>query len=758
MVYTKWHVLLSIVVLLVACGNDDLVMETSFDVPVDDVGEMSSSSSAKVKSSSDSKGNSSAQEVSSSCSESEPNSSANDTIAVVQIKDKTIFGVAQKGPFLAGSTVKLYELDQKTLSKTGKAFSGEVKPGNKGEFELPSVSLSGPYALVVVNGETRNELTGGNVAEKITLYALVNLGDYSKVNVNVLTHLAYERTLYLFETGVDIAAAKRQAESEVFKTVGFAGEFSSSERLNIFGDDNENAMLFALGVLMVCQNQSSRTEDMDKFVADFRKDGEWNDETVKAKKADWLQARDAENYFSTIRKNVENWQLGAVPNFKKYLRRFWNDVYGLGNCGDDEEGEVAFTQNKKSSTYDTETQFVCRDGSWSKLVEGDGTCGSCTKDREGVFCRRPNATQEWDICQNGKWRYAMAETVDTYGWTAGRDGEVRKGDSTYYHYKYDEVLKEWLIEWNYEDNGFVVSVLNGCTHKREGEVGWNPRDKTYYVCRHVNYFDVGIDVYTWERAQELDFIKRDEKCEKEDIGRIVAGMLNSTNKYYCSANGWADLMAWNFDVPKEFRFNPGIDYGTITDKRDGKKYRTVNIGKQVWMAENLNYAGDGIGHCYNDVPENCEVAGRLYKWDVAKDVCPEGWHLPSKNEFETLFSAVKLMYDKYDKAQYSFADMFKATSGWKNDNTNWTQGLDVVGFSAVPAGGKHIEAYRQPEYNHAGYAAYFLTSTDYDEHFVYIVRLSSTDVSLMYDFEEYDYLAYNTKEGGFPVRCLKDAE
>jgi uncharacterized protein (TIGR02145 family) len=225
-------------------------------------------------------------------------------------------------------------------------------------------------------------------------------------------------------------------------------------------------------------------------------------------------------------------------------------------------------------------------------------------------------------------------------------------------------------------------------------------------------------------------------------------------------------------VPKEYRFNPDIDYGFMTDKRDGKTYRTVKIGNQTWMAENLNYAGDGIGHCYDDVSENCETGGRLYKWDVARDVCPEGWHLPSKKEFETLFSAVKRVYDKYDKAQYSFADMFKATSGWKNDYTSWSQGLDVVGFSAVPAGGKHIESYRASEYNHAGYAAYFLTSTDYDEYSVYIMQLNlavfSDDsyesyeygVSLVYDYEltQLDgWPHYNTKESEFSVRCLKDA-
>ena len=76
----------------------------------------------------------------------------------------------------------------------------------------------------------------------------------------------------------------------------------------------------------------------------------------------------------------------------------------------------------------------------------------------------------------------------------------------------------------------------------------------------------------------------------------------------------------------------------------------------------------------------------------------------------------------------------------------------------MPAGGKHIEAYRQPEYNHAGSFAFFLTSTENGEHSVYVLALYSNDVSLIYDFDEYDFISYSTKDAGLSVRCLQDAE
>lgn len=704
----KWFVFLGFVVMLAACGDDsDLVIETSFDAAVEDV-EDSSGSSGRVESSSSSAVYSSAEENSSSSSE-----------FAEEEKGRTISGVAQKGPFVAGSTVKLYELDEKTLTKTGRVFSGEVGSDGDGGFKVSNVELTSPYALFEVTGKFRNELTGEMSDNDITLRAIVDLDGREKVNVNLLTQMTYERILFLFGKGMDFAAAKKQAESEIFKTFNIDDEFGNLEDVNIFDDNEESAALLAIGLLVLGDDEAGLSSFLDAFTKDFRNDGKWDDETTVYK----VKYRELD--VERIRKNIADWNVGPIPKFGKYLLK-----------------------------------IACGFRGWSK-------CYVECKD-EGAFIRK--GKESWDICRDGVLFDVDFPTVDTYGWTAGIDGELQKGDSTGRLYKYDEDFKEWLTEWNYADNDYVTLMLNGCTHKREGEVGLNPRDKTYYVCAHFTDSDVGIDEYKWQKAREIDFIKRDNKCESEDVGRIIAGIDTVTNRYYCSANGWVDFMAWSFDVPKEYRFNPDIDYGSMTDKRDGKTYRTVKIGNQTWMAENLNYAGDGIGHCYDDVSENCETGGRLYKWDVARDVCPEGWHLPSKKEFETLFSAVKRVYDKYDKAQYSFADMFKATSGWKNDYTSWTQGLDVVGFSAVPAGGRHIVSYRAPEYNHAGYAAYFLTSTDYDEYSVYIMQLNLETyigesvvhgVSLVHDYEltQLDgWPHYDIKESEFSVRCLKDAK
>jgi len=81
--------------------------------------------------------------------------------------------------------------------------------------------------------------------------------------------------------------------------------------------------------------------------------------------------------------------------------------------------------------------------------------------------------------------------------------------------------------------------------------------------------------------------------------------------------------------------------GTMTDWRGPKEYKTVKIGEQIWMAENLAYNDPkNQSDCYKDSISNCIKYGRLYTWEVANQVCPRGWRLPTKSEFESLLNYV----------------------------------------------------------------------------------------------------------------------
>jgi uncharacterized protein (TIGR02145 family) len=112
--------------------------------------------------------------------------------------------------------------------------------------------------------------------------------------------------------------------------------------------------------------------------------------------------------------------------------------------------------------------------------------------------------------------------------------------------------------------------------------------------------------------------------------------------------------------------------GTFTDPRDGKTYKTVKIGVQTWMAENLKYAP--YGECYDNDMDYCKKYGRLYYWVAAMEVCPSGWHLPGDDEWAILVDFVG-----GDKVA---GKKLKAKSGWNSGGN----GDDAFGFSALPGG------------------------------------------------------------------------
>ena len=133
-------------------------------------------------------------------------------------------------------------------------------------------------------------------------------------------------------------------------------------------------------------------------------------------------------------------------------------------------------------------------------------------------------------------------------------------------------------------------------------------------------------------------------------------------------------------------------------------YKTVQIGEQIWMAENLNCDVNG-SKCYDNDPAYCVKYGRLYDWETAKTVCPSGWHLPGQAEWT-------MLADYVGGASTAGAKL-KATSGWKNSGN----GTDDYGFSALPGGKNYTHGDLRPGergiFTGAGEDGYWWSAIEY---------------------------------------------
>jgi len=165
---------------------------------------------------------------------------------------------------------------------------------------------------------------------------------------------------------------------------------------------------------------------------------------------------------------------------------------------------------------------------------------------------------------------------------------------------------------------------------------------------------------------------------------------------------------------------------------DGDGDKTVKIGSQIWMAENLNYDTTG-SECYDNDPANCEKYGRLYNWETAKSVCPKGWHLPTRSEWEILA--------EYIGGQGTGAEKLKAKSGWDNDGN----GTDEYGFAALPGGYYHSEG----SFYDAGYQGLWWSASELGSDEAHIYSMTGDSPYASFGSADKSYL--------YSVRCIKDS-
>jgi len=236
---------------------------------------------------------------------------------------KTIKGYAQKGPFINGSSITVFDL-QANLSPSGRSFTEQITD-NKGSFELNNIELSSNFVSIRADGFYFNEVSGKQSVSQITLNGLADISGKSNLNINLLTHLEKARVEYLMKSGKIFSVAKAQAQKEILAIFNIENStIKVSESLNINEQGDDNGILLAISsILQGYRTESEMTELLSNISMDIKTDGTLDNAAVGSALINHAVSLDTVAIKNNlIKRYTEIGGAPAVPYFGKYIANF----------------------------------------------------------------------------------------------------------------------------------------------------------------------------------------------------------------------------------------------------------------------------------------------------------------------------------------------------------------------------------------------------------------------------------------------------
>ncbi len=562
-------------------------------------------------------------------------------------------------------TAILYELDE-SFDLTGREFTEKKETDSTFLFE--GIKLRSPYAFIKISGKVQSTYYGdGYTSSVIPFVTIVANLDKQPIMPSQLTTIEGELLIQNLKKGVPYDSALALTRESIQKAYLLKDKVDSKEFADFFE----------------CYfNYTGTWHD-----STFTKEGEWKNDSVKAMTA--LRHRELNDM------QIKN---GC---FEKSID-FFGDAFKLGPCGKDNIGEI----KKNELPY------------------------GAIKNQH-LYCSQDSGWLEMPLSYN-----------DTVGWEPGHDGEIRKGDylKTSY-YIYDSLYGGWVdfFDPDTAKGPCVTSNKNEIKSTPQGYYYCNPvRDTTRIVnvwsfiyvietalkeeklCNSKNVIltvlpDSGTIQFcdsnaTRDTTRELSLLEQERQvtqCGTNDT--LVRGSIDTTKWYFCTGGelnnagelertigrickkgneGYAQVN-YSLYYCNGFSWKLSADsmiVDSFIDARDSSTYMTIGIDSLIWMSHNLRFKTDS-SWCYADTTVDCETYGRLYRWEdnikLKKDICPEGWRLPTVTEWENTAAFGRSWYPKEPDFK-----IFGSTSGWIQGSLD-PHGKDLIGFNAYPAGSRN---------------------------------------------------------------------
>lgn len=170
-----------------------------------------------------------------------------------------------------------------------------------------------------------------------------------------------------------------------------------------------------------------------------------------------------------------------------------------------------------------------------------------------------------------------------------------------------------------------------CDSSRIGEIRYAGNEAMLipierYECRE----------YGWEGFTDTTKVT-DVPCDENNKRIANPNHPGSRREFLvCFEGKWYPSNEWTHELPAEYYFNPEVEYGSFEDPRDGHVYRTVEVNGRTWMAENILYQDSTFNADVGCIDDSCKIGGRFYTAPDASRACPEGWRIPTNEDFESL--------------------------------------------------------------------------------------------------------------------------
>jgi uncharacterized protein (TIGR02145 family) len=475
---------------------------------------------------------------------------------------------------------------------------------------------------------------------------------------------------------------------------------------------------------------------------------------------------------------ADDYGFSALPGYYSYDRSYDdNDKSGIGYSGhwwsateasDDKAYSRAMFYHSDDVTEDDDRKLM---GLSVRCVKGGGTVKAVAAQRGGA--QKPGAAKKSFIdSRDGKaYKYVnigkqtwMAENLNFksdssdcfYCETDGMlyvDHDVMTVCPKGWHLPSDEEWRELMVAVGGTASGSGYRDAGNALKSKTGWIdcageGGNGTDDYGFSALPAGHVEYAAGIYFRSRGRYAYWwsATRNNRANGYDHHNIYMNCYGGSVSFPgYNMNGAAySVRCVMGDAPVAAAPAPRLIKGasSFTDPRDNRMYRTVKIGEQTWMAENLNYYKTGTSWCYGSADSNCVKHGRLYAWDAAKNACPSGWHLPSGAEWDILISSAggKKAAGKKLKTEKNWHRFYTCSYGdCEEGNT------DDYGFSALPSG---LRSQSNGSFSGKGSNSYWWSATESSREEAQGRGMNCSN--------EHTYEGRNLKSYGFSVRCVMD--